>query len=383
MDTPDFSDDGDSDTDDMKNTTELLDAAILAAIMCCSNKSVRKRRRVDDPPNIMLPPPPLRPTSLCELIELAKQSTTIVYRDCQMLGPLLPHLEELNALIGLDTIKQSIAEMVIRRLQKNSVVVPTLGHICITGGPGTGKTTIANLLAKLLASMGDCDTGQVVHFRPETAVGQFVGQTAPKVTALIKSAFGGVLLIDEVTSLSDGRSSSSGDSFSKTAIDILNRMLTEDGQKFICIVAGYADEIDRDFFSVNQGLHRRFTTTWSIDGYTPEEMCAMTYKMIATKCMTLESQCLIVPKMFIERLKNSEKPVLVNGYVSKGSLFSENAGSVDLLLDNILRCHATRVFGDVVKNILIQADVDNGLKLMRATREKLSVKGPCIESIYN
>ena len=200
-------------------------------------------------------------------------------------------------------------------------------------------------------------------------------------TALIKSAFGGVLLVDEVTSLSDGRSASSGDAFSKMAIDILNRMLTEDGHRFICIVAGYADEIDRDFYSMNQGLRRRFTTTWSIDGYTASEMLEMTLRLFVAKGMVLET-CVLTANMFVERLKHSDVPVMIDGYVSKGALFSENAGSVELFVDNVLRCHASRVFGETVKNIIIQADIDTGLMRMREKSFNTTRSIPTSSTMY-
>ena len=364
-------DSSDSDTDPSEDMDRaLLNDAILQALVQMHQTDSRKRKRNADVPisNLLLSAPPCYPHDLTSLITLAQQcSTNQMFRDCQHLGALTPLLLELQQLVGLSEIKQSIAELVLLRLQKGQVPLPILGHICIVGAPGTGKTTVVNLLAKLLAKL-DGSNGQVVPFRPETAIAGFLGQTAPKTAALITSAFGGVLLIDEVTSLTAGRTATSGDSFSKAAIDVLNRMLTEDGSKFTCIVAGYETEIERDFFSVNPGLRRRFTACWKIPGYTPLEMLEVTRRLLATKQMRVSPDCVLDTRFFLERLANTDKPVLVQGKVSSGSLFGDNVGSVEVFVDCLIRSHATRVFGQLEKGLLLPLDVEHGFSAFRTLR---------------
>jgi SpoVK/Ycf46/Vps4 family AAA+-type ATPase len=349
------------DTDHSSESEEMeamLDRAIVQAVLSVQRT---KRKRVTPVPNTLLPPPPLHPVNLSDLIQLAFMCQTAVYRDCQQLGSIYEPLVELQGMVGAESLKQSIVDLLLQRLQ-HGLVMPSLGHICITGAPGTGKTTVAGILAKLLSKLQNTE-GHVVHFRPETAIAPFLGQTAPKVTKLIESAFGGVLLIDEVTSLADGRTATSSDSFSKTAIDILNRMLSEHGEKFTCIVAGYKDEIHRDFFSVNPGLQRRFTSHWHMDGYSPEEMCTM------AKNLFIKKQCVLTDSLplalFTERAPHSTKPPLLDGKVSSGSLFQHNAASIETFVDCVIRAHAKRVFGALEKNRISHQDVLDGTEALR------------------
>jgi hypothetical protein len=232
--------------------------------------------------------PPRIPTTFSELVQLCREAKAQMaelkrpadddhavvrepFRDGYRLPSLLPHLLELQNMVGLQKIKQQLVDLIVHRVQEG-LPKTYLGHVVIHGGPGVGKTTFANILAKILHALGDLKNSKVVHASAQNMIADFLGQTSGKTAALIKSAFGGVLLLDEASSLSDGRSSGNGDSFSKSAIDTLNRMLTEHGDKFVCVIAGYKDEIKRDLMDVNPGLARRFTTVFAMDKYTPAEM---------------------------------------------------------------------------------------------------------------
>jgi len=193
------------------------------------------------------------------------------FQDSAKLPALIPHLQELQAMVGLRKIKQQVLDLVLHRVQ-TGLPKAYLGHVIIHGGPGVGKTTFANILAKVLHALGDLKKSKVVHASAQNMIAEYLGQTTNKTKNLIESAFGGVLLLDEASSLSDGRSNGSGDSFSKSAIDTLNRMLTEHESKFVCIIAGYKDEIKRDFMDVNPGLARRFTSVFEMEPYRPAEL---------------------------------------------------------------------------------------------------------------
>ena len=327
--------------------TTLFDAAVAAAALMCNRSQIlRSKRKREDVPNTMLPPPPLQPATLTQLIALAETSKTGMYRDCQKLPKLLPVLQELEQMVGLASIKQHVVEFVITRLQPE-LATQSLSHICLTGPPGAGKTTVANIVARIMSIICNTDQPRVVHFRADTAIGQYLGQTAPKVVELVKQAFGGVLLIDEASSFADGRSAASGDPLSKSCIDTLNRELSENGHKFVCIVTGYPDDILRDFFSINKGLQRRFTSNWEIEPYTPKEMLEIATRYIQSKHFILDGT--LVADLF--------EPVL----------FPNNAGSVIAFVNVVIRLHAMHVFGKLEKFKLIDEDITTGFKTYKKT----------------
>jgi SpoVK/Ycf46/Vps4 family AAA+-type ATPase len=308
---------------------------------------IRKRRRCSIP-NSVLSAPPFTPNNLDDLVKLARLCRTRLFRDCQLLANILKPLEQLQSLIGLKSIKDRITSMVILRLQKKTLPLPRLGHIVITGAPGTGKTTLVNILARILCGIGDLKSELVVSATKENLIAGYLGQTASKTADLVRSAFGGVLLIDEVTSLSDGRSSGSGDSFSKSCIDTLNRMLTEHSDKLLCIIAGYATEIERDFFGVNPGLRRRFGTFFNIDGYSNAELAEM-----ATS------------KLDDSKLKLGEDVEFKADMFSDKKLFKDHGGSVETFISKIIVAHGRRVFGHLEKNVMSMEDLQTGIELMK------------------
>jgi Cdc6-like AAA superfamily ATPase len=324
---------------------EPLEVAHMVQIILQQNRNKRKRESREIP-NHMLSPVPydLVPTTLKGLIRLARFcSSTVLYRDCQKLGSLLEPLEACDALVGLQDIKQCILNFVISKLQSD-IHLPSMAHIAITGPPGTGKTTLVDVLAKIVATIYNSAHPRIVHFRTETAIGQYLGQTGPKTQALIESSFGGVLAIDEVTSLSDGRSN--GDSFSKTAIDVLNRMLSEKGNKFTCIIAGYGDDIERDFFAVNKGLKRRFGQTWVVHSYTAHEMC-------------------LIASAYLEKSKFQVCEPLSEDLFRSG--FPYNAGSVVACMDIVISVHVLSVFGQDEKRIIQSSSVKKGFETYKSS----------------
>ena len=282
------------------------------------------------------------PTTIAELLALARQSTQ--FADCELLPVIEPALRQLEQLVGLKDIKRQICELVVMRLQQRSLAgsLPALGHIVVFGPPGSGKTTLAGILARLLAGLGCLSSGHVVEATASSLIAGFVGQTAPKTEAVVRSAFGGVLLIDEASSLVDGRS----DSFAKNALDTLNRMLTEYGSYFVCILAGYEADIQRDVFSVNPGLRRRFGTVFKIPPYTQDEMLAMLHRKL------------------LQRQLFWAKDVRLQSSLS-GASFEYQAGDVETLVDKIVVQHALAVFGQAEKRFVSQAELERGLQVFR------------------
>lgn len=330
------------------NIDKLLDSEdsdeiepLVATPPLPSNK--RKRTSIQVKQNASLPTPPIRPTNLKTLIALCTLCKQNQYMDCDRLSALLEPMEELDQMVGLATIKQSIVDFVLLHLQSASISLPNMRHLIIAGPPGCGKTTVSTIIAKILARLDLCRTDKVVFGTQANMIGGFLGQTAPKTEALIRSAFGGVLVIDEASSLADGRSNQNSDSFSKSCIDTLNRMLSEYGDQFVCILAGYRTEIYRDILSINPGMDRRFATRFEIMQYTAPELLEIIHRQIEHRKTTLDGT------IRMEWVKENLH------------LFTNAGGDCLTLVDCIIMEHAKRSFGRGGKNILTQIDVEAGL----------------------
>jgi AAA+ superfamily predicted ATPase len=300
-------------------------------------KAVKKKRRCPAfPKNAQLPPPPFKPKTLADLIVLGERaSKRQMWRDCQVLPSLVAPLKELADIVGMDQVKTQITSMVVKEIQREHLKTSTLNHIKIEGPPGTGKTTLSKILARIMVRTGRLDTDTVVQAGRNNLVAEHLGGTAARTEATIRSAFGGVLLIDEITSMSDGRSTQNSDSYAKEALDTLNQMLEAHSDHFVCIIAGYADEIERDFFAVNQGLRSRFTTTFTLTGYTPEELREIFLFKLRAQGYTLASADLLSVDMFDDAV-----------------LFKSHGRSVQVLLDKVLEAHSLSCFGELVKDVI-------------------------------
>lgn len=301
--------------------------------------------------------PPFVPNNLDELVALAQrqQQEGVHYTDCARLTVLLPHLLELRALVGLQDIKTSVSKLVLRHLQVG-LPRPPLNHAVVYGNPGVGKTTFVNVLAKIMSCLGVTESSKVIHGSQESMVAGYLGQTAEKTQALVESALGGVLLLDEASSLSDGRSSHNTDSFSKSAVDTLNRLLTERADEFVCILAGYEDEIQRDFFSINPGLARRFPTVYRMGAYTADELAEITVLKLQQSGVVL-----VEP--------HSVRAELFRG--ESASHFTAMGGDVATLVSKILNAHAQRVFGKNPKTAVEAQSVREGFAEYLRTKKEL------------
>ncbi len=195
-------------------------------------------------------------------------------------------LQKLNGMVGLAAVKQEISNLAaflnlqIRRGQNNTFQGK---HYVFTGNPGTGKTTVARIMADVFRSLGILSRGQLVEADRSKLVSGYSGQTAIKTNQLIDSAMGGVLFIDEAYTLKSG----DNDSFGGEAIDTLLKRLEDDRGKFICIVAGYTDQM-HDFIDSNPGLKSRFTQTIHFDDYTPDELTQIFVNLAKGKNFTVD-----------------------------------------------------------------------------------------------
>ncbi len=195
-------------------------------------------------------------------------------------------LAKLNGMVGLAAVKQEISNLAaflnlqIRRGETNTFQGK---HYVFTGNPGTGKTTVARIMADVFRTLGILSRGQLVEADRSKLVSGYSGQTAIKTNQLIDSAMGGVLFIDEAYTLKSG----DNDSFGGEAIDTLLKRLEDDRGKFICIVAGYTDQM-HDFIDTNPGLKSRFTQTIHFDDYTPDELTEIFVNLAKGKNFTVD-----------------------------------------------------------------------------------------------
>jgi probable Rubsico expression protein CbbX len=188
--------------------------------------------------------------------------------DRQLVGllPVKKKVEEIASLLLVDRVRQKFGLTAPR---------PNL-HMCFTGEPGTGKTTVALQMAGLLGQLGYLESGHLVHAMRDDLVGEFIGHTAPKTKRVLERAMGGVLFIDEAYDLF--RSSDSKD-YGQECIDILLQVMENDRDKLVVILAGYKDRMD-EFFECNPGMSSRIAHHIDFAPYQIDELVAIGRAML-------------------------------------------------------------------------------------------------------
>ena len=192
-------------------------------------------------------------------------------------------LAELDSLVGLEEVKSEVRKIVnlakvneARRAQ-GLKVPPMTYHMVFTGNPGTGKTTVARIVARAFRALGIAKTGQLVETDRSGLVGRYEGETAVKTNAKIDEAIGGILFVDEAYQLVSGEN----DDYGKEAIATLLKRMEDDRDRLIVIAAGYTDEM-RDFLDANSGLRSRFPRMIEFADYTAPELAAI-FRSMAKK----------------------------------------------------------------------------------------------------
>jgi len=299
----------------------------------------------------------------------------------------------------MSSVKKSIYEQLLYILQ--DLNDSNMMHTVIEGPPGVGKTLLGKIIAKIYFKLNFLKksekrkneeeinniTNQLMSFlspsmspiksdplknnpnvkkdefkfkivKRSDLIGQYVGSTAIKTQKVIDEAEGGVLFIDEVYSLGSGSNSEKGDSFAKECIDTLNQNLSENGDKFICIIAGYANEIDRCFFAQNEGLKRRFPFKYSIEKYDAKELA----KIFEFKVKEIKWE--LDKDLQIEQVVN---------FIEKNKKYFENfGGDIENLLLNIKIKHSLRVFGKdpKIRKLITMDDINSAFESFKNNKKE-------------
>ncbi|MFC0547897.1 right-handed parallel beta-helix repeat-containing protein [Kutzneria chonburiensis] len=219
-------------------------------------------------------------------------------------------LGELESLVGLAGVKKEVTGLI--NLIKMSQLRERMGlpmppmsrHLVFAGPPGTGKTTVARLYGAVLAELGILAKGHMVEVARQDLVGQYIGSTAIKTTEVVQKAIGGVLFIDEAYTLAAG-GGGSGPDFGQEAIDALMKIMEDQRDSLVVIVAGYSEQMD-GFLDSNPGLASRFTRTIEFPNYSVDELVTIAGGLIRKHYYELTEDGLAAVRDYFERIpKNS------------------------------------------------------------------------------
>ncbi|MBE3592606.1 MAG: stage V sporulation protein K [Thermoanaerobacter sp.] len=254
-------------------------------------------------------------------------------------------LRELNSLIGLHKVKEIIYEIYafsqlqMKRKKEGLATDSIVLHMIFKGNPGTGKTTVARILGKLLKGMGVLEKGHVVEVERADLVGEYIGHTAHRVRENVKKALGGILFVDEAYSLARGGEKD----FGKEAIDTLVKEMEDNRNKFILILAGYKHEMEY-FLNTNPGLRSRFPIQIDFPDYTIEELLQIAEVMVKNRQYKLT-----------ESAKRKLMKILIKNDASREM---GNARMVRNLIEKAIRKQAVRVLNkvNITKEDLITID---------------------------
>lgn len=291
--------------------------------------------------------------------EITEEDIREVFEDNKKKKPFIPvdedllkeSMAELNALVGLTNVKQEVVDLVklVRYYQEEGKDVMNKFplHSVFLGNPGTGKTTVARILAKIFKAIGIIERGDLIEVDREKLVGAFVGQTAIKTNEMIDKAKGSVLFIDEAYALTSGH----GGDYGNEAIDTLLKRMEDMRGEFIVIVAGYTDRM-MSFLESNPGLRSRFDRKFDFEDYSAEELNVIFSNMLATEGLKLDKKAAEFMEGYMKELVRQKSKYFGNGRavrkVAEKVIKNQNLRLAELPADKRT---------DKIKNTIVLEDV--------------------------
>lgn len=279
-------------------------------------------------------------------------------------------LAELDAMIGMQSLKKSIVEQLLYfmlfEMSSNAVRQGDFKHTVLSGPPGTGKTEIAKIIGRMYSKIGILPKQTFKKIVRGDLVAGYLGQTAIKTRNVIEDALGGVLFFDEAYSLS---SHGETDSFSKECADTLCEALSDHKDELMMIIAGYEDELERDFFSANPGLESRFIWRFKIEPYSSGELREIFVKKLIAAGWSFDSDA-VAPIVWFEK---------------HGKQFKHFGRDMEMLFFYVKIAHTKRVIAlsPDHQTKISQTDLDKALTMfLKNKKPENTIHKSVLESMY-
>ena len=243
-------------------------------------------------------------------------------------------LDELNALVGLEKVKNRVQDLIIyqkvqkMRHEKNLHSAKNTLHLAFTGNPGTGKTTVARIVGRIYKRIGLLSKGHFIEVSRTDLIAGYQGQTALKVKKVIEQAKGGVLFIDEAYSITENENS---DSYGRECLTELTKALEDYREDLVVIVAGYTEPMN-SFFESNPGLKSRFNTFIEFEDYSADELEEILIGMCRNNDYELSDDAKEHLKDYFNNIVNFKEENFANGRMVRN------------LYEDLVMNHARRVF---------------------------------------
>ena len=314
------------------------------------------------------PPPPRKVTiddeinsleDLLELIEKYPLSVSVEYNiNMKALHDIKVPLFELNAMIGMKQLKNNIVDQVIYFMQNLHLVNDKnedFMHTVIYGPPGSGKTEIAKIIGKIFCQMGILKNNIFKKATRSDLIAGYLGQTALKTRDIVNECLGGVLFIDEAYALGNMEKR---DSFAKECIDTLCECLSDNKTNLMVIIAGYEEDLNKCFFSYNQGLNSRFPWRFKTDDYSASDLNLIFHKKVKDASWSFSET---VPDSWFEK---------------QMEYFKYFGRDMETLFSKTKIAHSRRVFckEKEVKTKLLMKDLEKGFDMFISNNEVKSRK---------
>jgi len=264
--------------------------------------------------------------------------------------------EALNDMVGLEDVKEQMIRFnrfvrFVQQAKEFKMDIPASNyHMLFTGNPGTGKTTVARIVAKMLYHCGVCKKDKFTEIQSTDMIAKYLGQTGPKTKELIENALDGVLFIDEAYAITDGSGESGANDYGKEALAVLIKMMEDHKDRLVVIFAGYKDEMEK-FVDTNPGMKSRIGYTFEFHDYSDEELVEIFCRKVKKAGFVLEDG---VKEQIRECVKG----------VSSRKDFG-NGRFIDKLFQEVLVEHAMNLSGIENLKILSVNDVPSKEKIMK------------------